>query len=151
MNLEKEILGLEQKFWQSMIDKDSAAGANLTADPCLVTGAQGVGRLDKKTFAKMMDTGTWQLHAYEFSDVKVERVTDDVAVIAYKVREELTVDGKKLTMEAADASTWVRNGDGWVCALHTESVLGDPYGRDRKPTAKSATAQAEPKSASRGS
>jgi hypothetical protein len=24
-----------------------------------------------------------------------------------------------------------RNGD-WVCALHTESLAGDPYGRDRK-------------------
>jgi hypothetical protein len=30
------------------------------------------------------------------------------------------VDGKKLTLEAADASTWVRDGDGWACALHTE-------------------------------
>jgi hypothetical protein len=140
MNLESEILALEKKFWQSMIDKDSDAGARLTADPCLVTGAQGVGRIDRKTFAKMMDTGAWQLHGYEFSDVKVERVTDNVAVIAYKVREELTVDGKKVTLEAADASTWVRDGKNWTCALHTESVLGDPYGRDRKPMAKKAAA-----------
>jgi hypothetical protein len=135
MNIESEILALEEKFWQSMVDKDGAAGAGLTADPCLVTGAQGVGRIDQKTFAKMMETGTWVLHAYAFSDVKVEQVADDVAVIAYKVREDLTVDGKKLTLEAADASTWVRRKDGWVCALHTESVLGDPYGRDRKPMA----------------
>ena len=131
MNLEQEILGLEHRFWQSMIDKDAKTGAAMSADPCLVTGAQGVGRIDRKTFAKLMERGAWTLHKYEFSDVKVERVTDDVAVIAYKVREDLTVDGKNLTMEAADASMWVRNGDGWVCALHTESVLGDPYGRDR--------------------
>ena len=135
MNLEKEIVGLEKKFWQSMIDKDIETGAGLAADPCLVTGAQGVGRIDRKTFAKMMQEGKWELHAFDFSDVKVEQVTDDVAVIAYKVREDLTVDGKKLTMEAADASTWVRDGGRWVCALHTESVLGDPFGRDRKPMA----------------
>jgi hypothetical protein len=55
-------------------------------------------------------------------------------VIAYTVREELTVDGKPLTMEAADASTWVKKDGNWVCALHTESVLGDPYGRDRVKT-----------------
>jgi hypothetical protein len=138
MDLEAEILGLEKKFWQSMIDKDSKAGAELTADPCLVTGAQGVGRIDRKTFTQMMDGGTWELHDFDFSDVKVERVTDDVAVIAYKVREELTVDGKKLTMDAADASTWVRREGKWTCILHTESVLGDPYGRDRKPMAKGA-------------
>lgn len=131
MSFSDDILALEHRFWQSMIDKDANAGAALTADPSLVTGAQGVGRIDRKTFAKMMTGATWTLHKYEFSDVKVEQVADDVAVIAYKVREELTVDGKPLTMEAADASTWVRKDGEWVCALHTESVLGDPYGRDR--------------------
>jgi ketosteroid isomerase-like protein len=140
MSLTDDILALEHKFWQSMIDKDAQAGAALTAEPCLVTGAQGVGRIDRKTFAKMMTGATWTLHKYEFTDVKVERAADNVAVIAYKVREELTVDGKPLTLEAADASTWVRDGDGWVCALHTESVLGDPYGRDRKPMAKAEAA-----------
>ncbi len=138
MSLTDDILALEHKFWQSMIDKDPAAGAALAADPTLVTGGQGVGRIDRKTFTKMMEGATWTLHKYEFSDVKVERVTDDVAVIAYKVREELTIDGKPLTFEAADASTWVKKGGEWVCALHTESVLGDPYGRDR--VAKTATA-----------
>ena len=136
MNLEKEILGLEEQFWQSMIDKDVKAALKLTADPCIVTGAQGVARIDAKTFAKMMEGGTWELHSYKFSDVKVEKISDDVAVIGYKVREDLTVDGKKLTMEAADASTWVKKGGNWVCALHTESVLGDPFGRDRKPMEK---------------
>lgn len=133
MNIEKEILGLEQQFWQSMIDKDSDRGAHLSADPCLITGAQGVARIDRKSFAKMMETGTWTLEGFEFSDVKVEQVTDDVAVIAYKVRENLTVDGEHISFEAADASTWVRDGKGWLCALHTESVLGDPFGRDRMP------------------
>ena len=142
MNLEQEILSLEKKFWQSMIDKDTETGARLAADPCLVTGAQGVARIDRKTFVKMMDEGAWKLHAFDFSDVKVEQVTDDVAVIAYKVREDVTVDGKKLTMEAADASTWVRDGDRWECVLHTESVLGDPFGRDRKPMAAKGKAQA---------
>ncbi len=136
MNLEKEILDLENKFWQSMIDKDAAVGAGLTADPCLVTGAQGVARIDRKHFAKMMEEGKWKLHAYNFTDVKVEPVTDGVAVIAYKVHEDLTIDGKKMTLDAADASTWVKKNGEWLCALHTESVLGDPFGRDRKVTAK---------------
>ena len=64
-------------------------------------------------------------------DAQVQQLSDDVAIIGYKVREKLTVDGKPLTMEAADASTWVRKNGRWVCALHTESVAGDPYGRDR--------------------
>ncbi len=138
MALEQDILALEKKFWQSMIDRDSAAGAALIGEASIVTGAQGVGKIDRPTFTKMMDGGQWTLHAFDFTDVKFVEPAKDVAVIAYKVREELTVDGKRLTLEAADASTWVKQGAAWVCVLHTESVLGDPYGRDRKPPANGA-------------
>lgn len=131
MSLESELLGLENKFWQAMVDKDADAGASLATNPCIVTGGTGVGRIDRKTFIKMMEGASWELHDFAFSDVEVERVADDVAVIAYKVREDLTVDGKKMTFEAADASTWVKKDGEWLCALHTESVLGDPFGRDR--------------------
>ena len=79
-----------------------------------------------------MDGGTWTVKAFAFSDIKVESVNDDVAVIAYKVKEDLTVDGKPVSFEAADASTWVRRDGSWVCVLNTESVLGDPFGRDRR-------------------
>lgn len=131
MSLETDLMALERKFWQAMVDKDADAGASLASDPCIVTGGQGVGKIDRRTFVKMMEGATWELHDFAFSDVAVEQVTDDVAVIAYKVRENLTVDGKKLTMDAADASTWVRKNGAWQCVLHTESVLGDPFGRDR--------------------
>ena len=82
-----------------------------------------------------MGGATWKLEAFEISHAIVRAVTDDVATVAYKVREKLTVDGKPLTLDAADASVWVRRGGNWVCALHTESVAGDPFGRDRASSA----------------
>jgi hypothetical protein len=66
-------------------------------------------------------------------DANVTLLRDEVAIIAYNVHEELTVEGRPVALDAADASTWVRRGGRWVCALHTESIAGDPFGRDRKP------------------
>jgi len=40
--------------------------------------------------------------------------------------------GKPVTLDAADASTWVKKDGRRLCALHTESLIGDPYGRDRR-------------------
>jgi hypothetical protein len=60
-------------------------------------------------------------------------IHDDVALVAYKVVEELIVEGKPVTLDAADSSVWVRRDGRWRCALHTESVAGDPFGRDRRP------------------
>ena len=129
-DLQNELLNLENEFWQCMKDKNIAKALEMTNDPCIVTGAQGVAQIDKKTFARLMETGDWVLHDFEIRDAQVQQLSDDVAIIGYKVREKLTVEGKPLTMEAADASTWVKKDGRWVCALHTEAVSGDPYGRD---------------------
>ena len=128
---EKELVGLEKQFWQTMKDKDIDAALKLTHDPCIVTGAQGISRIDRESFAKLMTGATWTLHDFSFDKIEVERLSDDVAIIGYKVREKLTVDGKPLTMEAADTSTWVKKKGEWLCAMHTEALAGDPYGRDR--------------------
>ena len=130
--VEKEILDLEKRFWKSLKDKDIDAAMQLTDDPCIVSGAQGVARIDKQTFAKLMTTATWILHDFDIKEVQVQPLSDDVVVIGYKVHEDLTVNRQPLTLDAADASTWVRRNGRWVCALHTESVTGDPFGRDRQ-------------------
>jgi hypothetical protein len=130
--LEQQLIALEEKFWESMKNKDLDAALALTADPVILTGAQGVSRIDKATFAKLMTGAKWTLHDFDIHDVEVEQLSDDVAVIGYKVHENLTVDGERLSLDAADASTWVRHNGSWVCALHTESVAGDPFGRDRR-------------------
>jgi ketosteroid isomerase-like protein len=133
--LENELLELETRFWNAMKEKDVEAAVRLADDPCIVTGAQGVSQIDKKTFAKMMETANWTLHDFKFEDVKVQRLSNDVAIIGYKVHEDLTVDGQPVTLDAADASTWVRKNGRWLCAMHTESIVGDPYGRDRTASA----------------
>jgi hypothetical protein len=48
------------------------------------------------------------------------------------VDERVVVEGETLPVEANDSSVWVRRNGEWRCALHTESLVGDPYGRDRR-------------------
>ena len=132
--IEKELLSLERQFWQSMKDKDAEAASRLTDYPCIVAGAQGVAQVDQKTFSSMLNTSAWTIQDFSLADdVQVRLLSDDVAILAYKVREKLTVEGQPVTIEAADASVWVRRDGRWLCAMHTESLAGDPYGRDRRP------------------
>jgi hypothetical protein len=131
--IEKELVDMEQQYWQAIRDKDVNAAMELTDNTCVVAGASGVASIDRKSFGAMLKGGNWTLNEFEFVGVvQVRAVTDDVAVVAYKVREQLTVEGKPLTFEAADASTWVRRDGRWMCALHTEAIIGDPFGRDRQ-------------------
>jgi hypothetical protein len=107
--VEKELLRLEKKYWQAKV-------------------------IHKPAFAAMLKAAPYTLHDFDVKDdVQVRLLSDDVAVLAYKVHEKLTVEGKAVTLDAADASTWIKRDGRWVCALHTESILGDPFGRDRQP------------------
>jgi hypothetical protein len=131
--IEAQLLDLEKQYWQAIMDRDVQAAMRLTEDPCIITGAQGVARITHQALAGMLQAGGWTLHEFTLSDVQVRLVAEGVAVLAYKVKELLTVDGKNLTLEAADSSTWVLRDGNWVCALHTESLAGDPFGRDKRP------------------
>jgi uncharacterized protein (TIGR02246 family) len=131
-NVENELVQLERKYWEAIRDQDVEAALRLTDDPCIVAGASGVASIGPDAYRKMMKSGTWKLDEFELKDTNVRLLGDDVAIVAYKVKENLIVDGKPLTLEAADASTWVKRNGEWRCALHTESLAGDPFGRDRK-------------------
>ena len=124
-------LALERRFWDAMRDQDGASAMDLSDDPTVVVGAQGAAELPRPTMGEMLEAPSWQLLSYEIEDLIVREVAPDTVITAYKVTEELTVEEKPLTLEAYDSSVWVKRDGTWVCALHTESVAGDPFGRDK--------------------
>jgi uncharacterized protein (TIGR02246 family) len=128
---EQELLDVEKKFWDAMKGKDAQAAGNMTDDGCIIVGAQGVSAIDAKAMAKMTTEGKWELKQYSFDEKSqhVRFLTDDIAIVAYKVNEDVVMEGKKIPLEANDSSVWVRRDGEWRCALHTESVAGDPFGR----------------------
>ena len=122
-NVEEEILTLEKSYWEALKTKDADIATGLTADTCLVVGADGVRELSRSELGEMMKSMPYELKDYgvEDADVKFIHATNDVALLAYKVRSEFVSDGKPQRMEAYDTSVWVRRDGKWVCALHAET------------------------------
>jgi Domain of unknown function (DUF4440) len=73
-----------------------------------------VGRLSRQALAGMMKAPSYTFHDFRISDAQVLLLGDAAAVVAYNVHEELTVDRKPVTLDAADASTCVRRDGRWV-------------------------------------
>jgi len=91
--------------------------------PALIAGAQGVGEIaDAATYEGMLKGAGWRLNSFELSNVTVRRLTADVAFIAYRVIESMTLNGQPLELEANDTSVWVKRGEEWLCAAHTEAL-----------------------------
>lgn len=97
---EKELLELERQYWQAMKDGDAEAAIRLTDDTCIVSGPQGVGSIDRQAIAEMFKAATWKLQKFAFKDgAKMRKLGDDVAILAYEVHEELTVEGQPIPIK----------------------------------------------------
>ncbi|HWM44000.1 MAG TPA: nuclear transport factor 2 family protein [Burkholderiales bacterium] len=130
--IEKELLDLEKQYWEAMQNRDGATATRLSDARCVVVGPQGIGKLDRQALAGLVENAPYELKRWRFDDdVQISTIADGVALIAYKVSEEMIIDGKTTTLEAFDSSVWVRRDGGWVCAAHTETLAGDPYGRNK--------------------
>jgi len=117
------IVDLETRFWQSMVDKDAKRARTMVADECLVAGPSGAMRIDPAKYETMTKEGDWDLETFAFDGMEVIFPADGVAIVAYKVHQTGTLKGRKMDMTCADTSTWVKDGTGWKCAAHTETVL----------------------------
>jgi len=129
--LGQELKTLERRYWDAVQRKDAGEAMEMSDDSCMVVGAQGVGQVDRARLGHMLQAASYELKHFDFDDQKfqVRQIADDVAVVAYEVHEDLIVDGKPESLVAYDASVWVKRKGKWVCALHTESLKGDPFGR----------------------
>ena len=101
--IETEILDLERRYWQAMRERDVRTAMALTDFPCLIAGASGVRSVDQATYEKMMADASWQIRDVKIEEgAKVRQLSDDVAVIVYGVREEMTVEGGAIEPPAGD-------------------------------------------------
>lgn len=118
-----EVIALEKSYWDAMMKKDGNRTAELSAKSSLVTGARGVMRIARDKMGAMTEEGEWTLNSYNFDDVEVSTPSPDVALIAYTVRQSVTMDGKSQDLRAADSSVWIRGANGWECHAHSEAFL----------------------------
>lgn len=118
-----EVIALEKSYWDAIKAKDGRRTAELSGQTSLVTGARGVMSIAKDKMGKMTEEGGWALHSYEFDDVEVATPAPNVAIIAYTVRQSVTMNGKSSELRAVDSSTWVRGPSGWECHAHSETFL----------------------------
>jgi hypothetical protein len=105
--------------------KDGGRTAALSGETSLVTGAQGVMSIAKAKMGEMTEEGGWALHSYAFDDIEVATPAPNVAIIAYTVRQNVTMGGKRAELRAADSSTWIKGPNGWECHAHSEAFLDD--------------------------
>ena len=121
----KTLIDLETKFWQSMVDQDTAAALQLLHDPACMASAHGAMKFDHAGYRKMAEQGEMVVTSFALSNVEVMFPTETAAVLTYRVKQSIAArdGGHSITQDMSDTSTWVHLDKRWQCVLHTESPM----------------------------
>jgi len=130
---DQELLALERSYWDALKERDFRTIGRLTAEGSTVAGATGVAGVEPSSIQKQIESAPYTLKDYRIDPqtIRINRLCDDTVAIAYAVHEDLEVDRKPVKLDAFDLSVWKQSGTSWTCVLHTESIKGDAFGRDR--------------------
>ena len=122
--METQIIELEKKYWQGMENHDYETVKNLTQFPCIIAGKNGVQSVNEANFKKMFESGDGnKIKVLSISDVEAQLIAENTAIIAYQIELGMTDNKQKAPMKCACTSTWIKQNNNWVCALHTEAEL----------------------------
>lgn len=120
---ESKIIELENKFWQSMVDRESMAATELLHEPAVMVSSRGAMTFDHIGYRKMAEDPDHRLIDFKLKDMKVLFAGDDVAVLTYQVQQTTEMMGEEMNGLMSDSSTWVRQGGRWACVMHTEAPM----------------------------
>lgn len=122
----RTVEALERRFWDALVAQDVPAATDLLAEPALMVSGHGAMRFDHAQYRKMAEQGSMVLKSFEMSDVQTTFATDDIAIVTYRVRQEMAGrgDADVTVQQMNDSSTWVRDASGaWKCVMHTETPV----------------------------
>lgn len=121
----KDIIELEKKFWQSMVDEDTDVALSMLNEPSLMVSSHGTVQFDHRQYREMAEHGGMLVKSYELSDLKVVFPVDSTAVLTYRVKQTVAERGKSehIDQEMADSSVWLHKGGKWLCVMHTETPI----------------------------
>ncbi|WP_187471140.1 nuclear transport factor 2 family protein [Luteimonas viscosa] len=125
MTTQADIMALERRFWQSMVEMDVDTAISLLDEQSTVAGVRGIRRFAPGEYKAMALAGDARMTSFEFSDESVLFPTPDVAIASYKAKQSFTMGGRHHDMVVYDTTTWVRKQGRWVACAHTETPEQD--------------------------
>lgn len=123
--VQKQLMDLEKRFWQSMVEEDTDTALSLLDESSMLVSPHGAMQFTHDDYRRMAEKSDMVIKAYELSDMKVAFPTEDTAILTYRAKQRIAKRGqsKEIRQEMTDASVWAMKGGGWKCVMHTETPV----------------------------
>ena len=121
--LEKELLTMEKDGWNAWAEANGDYFLkNLTEDAVQIVAGTGV-MVGREAIASEISKGGCDVKSYEFNEVKLHRLSKEVAMISYSATQDATCDGNKLPPKVLATSIYVMKDGKWMAASYQETPV----------------------------
>ena len=116
-----EILALEDRRYQAMIDADLDTLDRLCADEVSYAHSSGVRDTKDEYFAKVR-SGYYDYHRIDHPVERLE-IVGDTAIVVGRMTADLDVDGTRKTIDNLALAVWTRTDSGWRLLAYAPTAL----------------------------
>jgi len=112
---EKEILEVERKFGEAMIQNDAEATGRILSDDWIIIDPDG-GVIDKSRFLDVIKSGALKHEAMDSEDIRV-RTYPNTATVTAVTHTRTKYLGKEFTTHERSTDVFVKKDERWQCVL----------------------------------
>ena len=122
---EKEILEVESKFGEAMIQNDVEAIGRILSDDWIIIDPEG-GVVDKSRFLDVIRSGALKHEAMDSEDIRV-RTYPNTATVTAVTHTRTKYLGKEFTTHERATDVFVKKDERWQCVLtHLTTLTKKP-------------------------
>ena len=114
-DFEKEILEVESKFGEAMIQNDVEAIGRILSDDWIIIDPEG-GVVDKSRFLDVIRSGALKHEAMDSEDIRV-RTYSNTATVTAVTHTRTKYLGKEFTTHERATDVFVKKDERWQCVL----------------------------------
>ncbi|HYU87847.1 MAG TPA: nuclear transport factor 2 family protein [Candidatus Bathyarchaeia archaeon] len=124
-DFEKEILEVESKFGEAMIQNDVEAIGRILSDDWIIIDPEG-GVVDKSRFLDVIRSGALKHEAMDSEDIRV-RTYSNTATVTAVTHTRTKYLGKEFTTHERATDVFVKKDERWQCVLtHLTTLTKKP-------------------------
>lgn len=119
-----DLLDIEHELWKANLAGDGATFDRLLRDGAISVSPWGVA--EKPEAVALINANENPYHAYEISEPRLVELTDDSAVLTYKVHVEGTRGDAPFTIDFFATSAYVQRDGVWLGAFNQFTSPAQP-------------------------
>jgi uncharacterized protein (TIGR02246 family) len=117
-----DLVALEKSIWKAFANHDAKAYAATMTDDAMEVGSDGEVTTGEKLLASVSNPSC-NVKSYDLADTRLRQLSPDIAVLTYRLTQDVTCDGKKSPTKTFATAIYVRQGGKWRWTMFQQTPI----------------------------